>query len=105
MNGELLKIIEAPYLDEHEITQIPTNQGHMIITVCANIIGIGPKTLYSRLARTKDAWMRDDILDKVQRSSGGGYRYEERLNEMCKGLAPRRDARTIKLGTWERRYL
>jgi len=105
MTNEPLKITAAPYLDEHEVTQIPTNRGRLTITVCANIIGIGPKALYSRLARTKDAWMRDDILDKVQRSSGGGYRYEERLKELCKGVAPRRDARTIKLGTWERRYL
>lgn len=105
MKATKLKITSAPFKDENDILQIPTNQGHLTVVVCANRAGINPKTLYFRLVRTKDAWMRDDILDKQYARSGGGYRDEAAIKLACKALEPRRGIETLKVGSWEARNL
>jgi hypothetical protein len=105
VKDDQLKITDKPYKDEHNILQIPTNQGHLTITVCADRAGINPKTIYSRLVRTRDAWSRDDILAKQQAQKGGGYRDDKTIQAMYQGLAPRRGIETIKVGSWEGRNL
>jgi hypothetical protein len=105
VNDKPLKITSAPYKDEKDILQVPTNQGHLTIVVCAARARINPKTLYFRLVRTKDAWMRDDVLDKKQKKSGGGYKDESAIKEMCKELNPRKGIETFKTGSWEAKNL
>jgi hypothetical protein len=78
----------------------------MTVVVCAAAAGINTKALYTRLIRTKDAWQREDMLAKHQANAGGGYRADYALIQAaCKNLGPRREASSIKIGSWERRYI
>jgi hypothetical protein len=101
---EPLRITGPHFLDEHNITQIPTTEGHMTLVVCAARAKINPKSLYFRLVRLADAWSRDDVLARRQSKAGGGYRGDvDLMKAACRNLAPRREIESIKVGSWERR--